>query len=40
MKKFITYPRTGSMALEESLVDRAKNVLEKNKNRSSLRRRN
>lgn len=28
-KKFITYPRTGSMALEESLVDRAKNVLEK-----------
>lgn len=28
-KKFITYPRTGSMALEESLVDRARNVLEK-----------
>ncbi|RUR41865.1 type IA DNA topoisomerase [Clostridium perfringens] len=28
-KKFITYPRTGSMALEESLVDRAKNVLNK-----------
>ncbi|MPQ43949.1 type IA DNA topoisomerase [Clostridium tarantellae] len=28
-KKFITYPRTGSMALEESLVDRAKNVLDK-----------
>ncbi|MDO4534232.1 MAG: DNA topoisomerase [Clostridium perfringens] len=28
-KKFITYPRTGSIALEESLVDRAKNVLEK-----------
>lgn len=28
-KKFTTYPRTGSMALEESLVDRAKNVLEK-----------
>lgn len=28
-KKFITYPRTGSMALEESLVDRTRNVLEK-----------
>ena len=28
-KKFITYPRTGSIALEESLVDRAKNVLDK-----------
>lgn len=28
-KKFITYPRTGSMALEESLVDRTKKVLEK-----------
>ena len=28
-KKFITYPRTGSVALEESLVDRAKNVLDK-----------
>lgn len=28
-KKFTTYPRTGSIALEESLVDRAKNVLEK-----------
>ncbi len=28
-KKFITYPRTGSMALEESLVDRARSVLEK-----------
>lgn len=28
-KKFITYPRTGSIALEESLVDRARNVLEK-----------
>ena len=28
-KKFITYPRTGSMALEESLVDRAKNVIDK-----------
>ena len=27
-KKFITYPRTGSMALEESLVDRTRNVLE------------
>lgn len=28
-KKFITYPRTGSIALEESIVDRARNVLEK-----------
>ena len=28
-KKFITYPRPGSMALEESLVDRTRNVLEK-----------
>lgn len=28
-KKFITYPRTGSMALEESLVDRTRNFLEK-----------
>ncbi|WP_333961843.1 type IA DNA topoisomerase [Clostridium perfringens] len=28
-KKFITYPRTGSIALEESLVDRTRNVLEK-----------
>ncbi|MGL5615436.1 MAG: DNA topoisomerase [Sarcina sp.] len=28
-KKFITYPRTGSIALEESLVDRTKNVLER-----------
>ncbi len=28
-KKFITYPRTGSIALEESLVDRARNVLDK-----------
>ena len=27
-KKFITYPRTGSIALEESLVDRTKKVLE------------
>ncbi|MGL4850981.1 MAG: DNA topoisomerase, partial [Clostridium sp.] len=27
-KKFITYPRTGSMALEESLVDRTRKVLE------------
>lgn len=27
-KKFITYPRTGSMALEESLKDRTKKVLE------------
>lgn len=27
-KKFITYPRTGSVALEESLKDRAKKVLE------------
>lgn len=28
-KKFTTYPRTGSIALEESIVDRARNVLEK-----------
>jgi DNA topoisomerase-3 len=28
-KKFTTYPRTGSVALEESIVDRARNVLEK-----------
>ncbi|WP_297637767.1 type IA DNA topoisomerase [uncultured Clostridium sp.] len=27
-KKFITYPRTGSMALEESLVDRTRKVLD------------
>lgn len=27
-KKFITYPRTGSICLEESLVDRTKKVLE------------
>lgn len=30
--KFITYPRTGSIALEESLEDRAKKVLETIKN--------
>lgn len=36
-KKLITYPRTSSLALEESLVEKAKKVLEVHKNRFSFK---
>lgn len=36
-KKLITYPRTSSLALEESLVDKAKKVLDVHKSRFSFK---